>query len=135
MKRTPLPPRRHPLRRISAKRRRQQRAQDVVKIAVLERDGHRCRLADAAERGLAVGQFLDGGGTVQVPVPACWGILEAHHLGKQSQQGEDTLDNEVTLCTGHNRWVETEPIYARALGLVVSVPLRKVANVFPRVAP
>lgn len=129
-----MPPRRRPLRRltplqaISTRRRRQARIQAVVKVAVLERDGHRCRMADRV--GDSFGS-LDTGR--RVTVPSCWGILEAHHLGKQSQQGEDTLDNEVTLCTGHNRWVEDQPDAARFFGLVERVPLRKVATVFPRV--
>lgn len=134
-----MPPRRArlrrftPLRAISTRRRRQARIQAVVKLAVLERDGYRCRLADLAATDARLANDLGIPGSVVVP--ACWGVLEAHHLGKQSQQGEDTLDNEVTLCTGHNGWVEDHPTEARLLGLVERVPLRKVANVFPRVAP
>lgn len=106
MNRTPMPPRRTGLRRLTAlrpvstRRRRQARVQAVVKAAALERDGYRCVLAGVDDAG------------------ACWGPLDAHHLVKQSAGGDDSLDNEVTLCRHHNGWVEDHPKAARRLGLV-----------------
>jgi 5-methylcytosine-specific restriction endonuclease McrA len=48
----------------------------------------------------------------------CFGGLTVHHLRKRSQGGADTEANLVTLCAGHNVWVEDHPEEAWGLGLV-----------------
>jgi hypothetical protein len=87
-----------------------------VAAAVLERDGGLCQLRNT------------------FGVPACFGPATPHHLVKQGQCGEDSLENEVTLCSFHNGWVEDHPDHARALGLVRRKPL-PVIPTFPRSAP
>lgn len=58
-----------------------------VRVAVYERDGHRCQLADFA----------------------CWGPLTPHHLRKGSAVGAYTEANLTTLCAWHNNDVENRP--------------------------
>lgn len=62
----------------------------AVHDAVLQRDESRCRLA----------------GSTAGP---CFGGLTVHHLRKASQIGPYTVHNLLTLCVGHNEWVETSP--------------------------
>lgn len=69
---------------------------------VFARDQQLCRLA----------AWADG-------TPGCRGHLTVHHLRKAGQGGPYTLINLVTLCAGHNGWVEDEPDLAHELGLVV----------------
>lgn len=104
------------LRPISKKRRREARRQATVRDLVFERDGYRCRLA-----GIPT-------------IPPCFGPLTPHHLAKQSACGEDSIDNEVTLCAGHNAWVEDNPRVARGLGMVHRKPFPQVPS-FPRSTP
>lgn len=51
-------------------------------------------------------------------VGACAGPWTPHHRRKASHGGAYDLENLVTLCAGHNGWVEDHPIEAHALGLV-----------------
>jgi hypothetical protein len=73
----------------------------AIRVAVYDRDGHRCRL-----RGSTAGP--------------CIGGLTVHHLRKESQGGRWTMRNLLTLCQGHNGWVETERLLSVAWGLYVS---------------
>ena len=75
-------------------------SQRELRHQVFHRDGYRCRLEREAEVG------------------ACFGGLTPHHIVKSSAGGTYDLDNLVTLCVGHNRWVEDNPWHARELGLV-----------------
>lgn len=76
---------------------------ELVRNAVFVRDGHRCIL---------LGSRVSG-------VPDCSGDLcTPHHLKKTSQGGRYENTNLVTLCQGHNSWVEDFPIMAHDLGLV-----------------
>lgn len=106
MKRSQPLVRRGWIRRVSAKARRRAQVQAIVRVAVFERDGYRCLLEDIPGVG------------------RCFGELTPHHLVKRSAGGDDSLDNEVTLCSHHNTWVEDNPEHARELGLVASRHLR-----------
>ncbi len=81
-------------------------ASDALKPAVREslwcRDGGQCALSLCR---------IDG-------VPSCFGGPTPHHIRKDGQGGEYNLANLVTLCAGHNDWVECDPILAWMLGLV-----------------
>lgn len=90
----------------SRKRKAELEARRDVRMAVFDRDGHRCVLA---ARVLLAGER----------VPACFGPITPHHLRKASAGGPYTPDNLVTLCAGHNEWVENAPLQASALGLVI----------------
>jgi hypothetical protein len=78
-----------------------------VRRAVYTRDGHRCLLA------------VPGSG--QPGVPRCIGPLTPHHLRKSAQGGPYSEANLVTLCAGHNDWLETATGagYGQAVGLVI----------------
>ncbi len=53
-------------------------------------------------------------------VPPCSGDpFTAHHLRKASAGGGYSMTNLVTLCAGHNTWVEDAPNLAHEHGLVV----------------
>ena len=71
-----------------------------VREAVFTRDRWTCRLATTRQAG------------------SCFGPLTPHHLRKASAGGGYTEENLVTLCAGHNTWVEDHPIAATMLGLV-----------------
>lgn len=90
------------MRAVSLKRARANRAKPAIRQAVFERDGYRCLL----------------GGYPWAP-PCSGTPLTPHHLKKASQGGPYALENLVTLCGGHQTWVEDEPDKAHALGLVV----------------
>ena len=49
---------------------------------------------------------------------SCRGRMTPHHLRKQSQGGEWTAECLVSLCEGHNGWVEDHPRLAHGIGLV-----------------
>src|SRR5262245_46549656 len=98
----PPPQRRQPLRPISARRAALADERATIRAEVFARDRHRCLLAGLAGAG---------------GVPRCWGPLTPHHLRKAGQLGSYTRPNLVTLCAGHNSWVETARALARALGL------------------
>lgn len=73
----------------------------VIREAVFLRDGYCCIMS------------------VGVPgAPGCSGPLTPHHLRKASQGGAYEMENLVTLCSGHNTWVEDNPWSAHRLGLV-----------------
>lgn len=95
LKRTRLKP-------VSDKRRAAAPERAEVREQVFARDRHRCRLDGAAD-----------------VAGACRGPLTPHHLKKASAGGEYTLTNLVTLCAGHNTWVEDEPVKATELGMVI----------------
>lgn len=99
------------LSRTSKKRLRDLRGRPAIRKAVFERDQH-CLLSPF---GGAWG-YLNLYGSSWGP---CFGEpLTAHHLRKEGQGGEYTLDNLVTLCAGHNDLVEDYPAAARNIGLV-----------------
>lgn len=72
----------------------------AVREAVFRRDGWTCRLATTTSAG------------------PCFGPLTPHHVKKASAVGAYSEENIVTLCAGHNTWVEDFPLAATALGLV-----------------
>lgn len=47
------------------------------------------------------------------------GELEVHHRLPRGRGGRNDLDNLVTLCPGHHRWVETERAAAKERGLLL----------------
>jgi hypothetical protein len=72
-----------------------------VRDKVFRRDGHRCILGHRRD------------------LPPCFGTpCTPHHLRKEKQGGSYSVGNLVTLCAGHNDWVEQEPDLAHSLGLV-----------------
>lgn len=116
--------RRTPLRRtsrlapISKKRAAGTEDRRAIRERVYARDGWRCRLlASVGATYFSVNE--DGLRGPYEKVPPCFGPLTPHHLLKASAGGPYTLDNLVTLCAGHNTWVEDHPATATALGLVI----------------
>ena len=95
MKRTRLKP-------ISDRRLAERDERAEMRDRVFTRDGGRCRLA---------GWLPDTG--------PCSGVLTVHHLRKSAQGGPYTLVNLLSLCAGHNTWVEDNPDLAHELGLVI----------------
>lgn len=93
------PKRRTRLRQVSPRRVADSPARAAARARVFARDGHRCLLAGYPG------------------APPCWGPLTFHHLRKAGQGGPYNELNGVTLCAGHNSWVETVRILARRLGL------------------
>ncbi len=93
---------RTPLARRSAMKIKADALKPAIRALLWNRDGGRCAL---------VGCRMDG-------VPQCFGGPTPHHIRKDGQGGEYNLANLVTLCVGHNDWVETAPILAWMLGLV-----------------
>lgn len=105
MKRSPMPPRSKPMKRVAMKAGRKGLTdeQRAIRQAVFDRDGH-CQL-----RG------VEGAGP-------CFGPLTPHHKRKASQGGKYTLDELVALCSHHNSQIEADADLARlahSLGLVV----------------
>jgi hypothetical protein len=100
VKRTPIR-RKTRLRSTSDKRARLRASVQPVVDAVLARDG---------------GCVLRGH---QLSTGDCRGPDTPHHLRKAWRGWDWTLDNLVTLCAGHNGWVEDHPHEAHALGLVI----------------
>ena len=39
----------------------------------------------------------------------CWGGVEVHHVLRRSRGGGHDLDNLLTLCAGHHRYVHEHP--------------------------
>ena len=100
--RTPLPPRKAPLRPISARRAEARADAEPLVQAVYRRDGG-CVLR--------LHTVVAGG---------CWGGLSPHHVRKAGQGGEFSQLNIVSACCGHNGWVERNRRLAWALGLVLN---------------
>lgn len=109
--------RRTPLKqgkRLSARsKRREEEAADrtIVREFVFARDGYRCRIGDFTAE-LARNHGVDPG--------PCRGTITPHHLRKASQLGPYEPENLITLCAGHNSWVEDYPAAAEAVGLSVT---------------
>jgi hypothetical protein len=107
MKRSPMPPRRTPLRsrtplrRMSVKRRRDLVKRAAVRVEVLGRDGG-CVARD------------------RLPQVDCSGPLDVHELVRRSQwrAGWLVADNAIVLCRSHHMWCHDNPLKARALGLL-----------------
>jgi hypothetical protein len=79
------------IKRVSQKRRDAQPDIRAWHDAVLGRDRRRCQLP----------LRYDG----SVPIPQCQGQLEAHHIRGRAGPLLTDVDNGVTLCTGHHRFV------------------------------
>lgn len=89
---------------VSSRRLAEREARDEIRAAVFARDRWRCRLEDTHRTDRRV--------------PTCRGVLTPHHVLKASQGGGYTEDNLISLCAGHNTWVEDAPNVAHELGLV-----------------
>lgn len=48
----------------------------------------------------------------------CSGSHDPHHVLRRSQGGTDTIDNLVTLCRAHHRWVHEHPKISVDIGLL-----------------
>ena len=92
--------RRTPLESRGARRTHDKPSEDKTRAVVFARDYQTCRL----------GWHQDS---------ECTGPLTVHHLRKAGAGGAYVVDNLVTLCAGHNTWVEDNPNEATMLGLVV----------------
>ena len=75
-----------------------------ARIDRLVHDGYECQ---AHARG------LDGA----CDLAPTW-LLEVHHIVPRGRGGRNDLDNLVSLCPGHHRWVETNRRAAKELGLL-----------------
>lgn len=64
----------------------------IIKQAVHDRDGRRCRMWDALEHA-----------------GHCMGPITYHHLRKAGVGGHVTMSNGLTLCVAHNEAVEFLP--------------------------
>jgi 5-methylcytosine-specific restriction endonuclease McrA len=104
MNRRPLK-RKTPLKQQSDRRRSESDDRADVREQVYRRDYWTCRLERASRQ--------------RDDVPECSGPLTPHHLKKASAGGPYTLENLVTLCRGHNSWVEDAPLLATELGMVI----------------
>jgi hypothetical protein len=102
MRRSPMPPRKKPMRQRSERKRQELAESRPVVAEVLERDG-----------GCVLRTRTDEWGP-------CFGDLTPHHTHKASAGGQYTAVNLVTLCAGHNGAVEDYPDAAKAFGLVVN---------------
>jgi hypothetical protein len=106
--RTALPPRAKRLSPRSKKREAELAEQAIVRNRVFARDRWQCQMATVLQlhhqSALAAGP--------------CVGQLTFHHLRKASGLGAYTEANGLTLCAGHNGWVEDHPLHATELGLV-----------------
>jgi hypothetical protein len=107
LKRSPMPPRKTPLRSrarlkpMSVKRRRDLVKRKAVREFVLGRDGG-CVARD------------------KLPQIACSGVLDVHELVRRSQwrAGWLVADNAIVLCRAHHDWCHAHPLEARNLGLL-----------------
>lgn len=96
MKRTRLKP-------MSAKRRAGAAEGAKIRRQVFARDRFRC--------------LLEG----HPGVPRCHGPITPHHMRKAGQGGAYTMVNLVTLCAGHNDWLEEADgaRFGEEVGLVI----------------
>lgn len=79
---------------------------EAVREAVFRRDRYRCQL----ERHVGAITSSDPMyGARQVEVPRCSGAMTFHHRRKAGAAGAYVEANGMTLCAGHNVWVEDEP--------------------------
>jgi hypothetical protein len=102
MKRSPMPPRKKPMRQRSERKRQELVESRPIVAEVLERDG-----------GCVLRTRTDEWGP-------CDGPLDPHHLLKAAHGGEYSLTDLVCLCRLHNGAVEDHPAAAKAFGLVVN---------------
>lgn len=93
------------IRQVSPKRQAEKASRVDVRLALEQRDRGVCLLDDRQHAHLLAGR--------------CVGVWTPHHLLKASAGGAYVLENLVTLCAGHNTWVEDNPPRAKELGLVV----------------
>lgn len=105
MKRTPMPPRRAPLRtrgglkrkRMAYGRRRRTRTEvRLFRATVLERAGGRCELVlrDRCQRR----------------------ATQVHHILPRSRGGQDDHANGLAVCDGCHDWIHRNPALATELG-------------------
>lgn len=106
-----------PMRQRSKKGNARAAAQKVIRLAVFERDGHRCQIREwLARADLTPARRAE----IRASMGECFGELTPHHLKKQSQGGKDTMTNETSLCVFHNdTWVEDHPTMAHEIGLTI----------------
>ena len=88
---------RTPLRRRSARKRITDNELTEARAEVLLRDGWQCQLASQGN---------------------CSQPLEVHHKLPRSRGGKHDLDNLVTLCSKHHRWVHANPLLAYELDML-----------------
>jgi len=90
---------------MSEKRRARQEEGAKVRQQVFQRDRFRC--------------LLDG--RPHPTVPRCHGPATVHHMRKAGQGGAYSMVNLVTLCAGHNDWLEEADgaRFGEAVGLVI----------------
>ena len=94
---------------MSAKRRQQAEEFSGVREAAFERDGWRCQF---------VRIVVEAGETVPVRAMVCDGELHPHHVWRQGQGGPDSIDNIVSLCAFHHRYVHDHVRWSRAVELL-----------------
>lgn len=101
LKRTGLPLRTTPLRRVSKKRAREGTARRAVVDDVIARDGSTCSARDI------------------VPEVECWGPLDADEIVLRSQMKDAHLDpaNVRMICRAHHDWTHLNRVEAAHRGL------------------
>lgn len=115
VKRSPMPARTEPLRRVkhlsprSKRREAEQAERSIVRQRVFARDRWQCQVAATAQWS-----GYDAG--------PCFGRLEMHERRKASQGGRYDEANGATTCSHHNAQLEADADlarWARSVGLVL----------------
>lgn len=103
----------------SAKRLSEHELRQAVRLAVLERDGHRCRLDPRSQ--FYPGHEWSGGFRLPDVPSSCGGPLDVHEPLKRSRGGNYLdADQCVVLCRNHHEWAEGDgQEIATELGLLV----------------
>jgi 5-methylcytosine-specific restriction endonuclease McrA len=117
MKRSPMPPRKTPLKRSAPLK---QSSAPSAGETSLRRSPIK-RRANGVDPTVRDAVFARDRGCVGfrlVPEARCWGPLDPHHVLRRSQGGLDTLDNLVTLCRACHSWVHEHPAASIERGLL-----------------
>lgn len=103
MKRSPMPPRKTWMPRISVKRRANLAQRNRVRQDVHVRDDYRCQARDL------------------VPHVECRGILDVHEVRRRSQDPGAWLNEDLclTVCRTHHQWAHDHPADAYEVGLLL----------------
>lgn len=139
MRKTPMPPRKAPMKRgkppkrtgplaaMSPKKRAKARRRREVVAEVFDRDGHTCQAAGLAvlpwqrmvlRRARRVGRQSIVTGLVNLPA-TCGGPLDPHEIIPRSAWADGDLEasNVISVCRSHHDWIDLYPEAAALFGL------------------